>query len=93
MTEIKPGSYRKRDNPVQAMELKEDNIEAVAKWSGGRAGGAMVDLPTIDGIIPVSVGEVICRENTTGRFFAMEREEFDRLYYRPTRGAINPSDI
>jgi len=85
MTRERPKHYKKRGNPIEAMQVTMDNYEDVSNWVGGRvmsdgASDLAVMVPTVDGVIPVHLTEYVCREFDTNRFFGMDETEFNRLY-------------
>lgn len=101
MSQLEPNQYRSKEERVEGFVVLPTNLEDVAKWCGGRVGDGFVDVPTLEGLITVFIGDHILRDKTTGNFsgyssaqmkrkFDLRIEEDDTVSYQPVRPDSHP---
>lgn len=72
--------FEKRSAKIEANIVTGESAQELAKWARGDVTEDGIAIPTMQGIVPVSYGDYVCREFGTGRFFGMDKSEFHRLY-------------
>jgi len=94
--------YRKRPEYIEAVKVSENNLEAVARWCGGRvfedakasdptdvARG--IYMPTLEGVVAVRIGAYILKRVFDAQLDVMNASEFEKNYEQVgLRGDVVP---
>lgn len=91
----RPSYFNRKINRVEAIRVTSSNVLEVARWTGGEVvkseaslnnqpsylapTGAILDIPSLDGALPVLHGEWVLKDEE-GKFSVMENKRFQSEY-------------
>lgn len=74
------GLYRKKPVIIEAVQLTEDNIDAMRLWTGGfvnRSGQLCID--TLEGVMRANIGDYIIK-GVQGEHYPCKPDIFEQTY-------------